>query len=228
MASEPSNPIRLAYADDHAAVRKGIMRILTDAAPEFHFVVEAPNGKVLLEEVEKLDDLPDAFLLDVSMPTMNGYDTLVALKKRYGDKANVLMITMHDHEGIIVPTIRAGANGFLLKMSEPEEIVQAVRQVAKGEFYNSDLVTETLLASLRADKTHQNGLSEREKQFLKLCTTDMTTRQIAIAMEVSPRTVEGLSAELCKRLGAKSRIGLVMYAVQTGLTATKSKRPADY
>jgi two-component system invasion response regulator UvrY len=209
--------IKIALADDHAMLRKSL-KVVIDSMPEFEVVADEDNGQLLLEKIVNLKELPDICIVDVNMPRMNGYETTAALKKKFPD-LKILALSMYDNEQSIIRMLRAGASGYLLKDSEPEELKRALLEIFDHDFYQSDIVRGQMLRSINREK----DLSENELQFLKLCCTELTYKEIAEKMFKSPRTIDGYRDQLFVKLGATTRSGLVMYAIKTGLVPINGK-----
>lgn len=217
MSATSNKPIRVALADDHTMFRKGIVSMLNNA-PEFEVVAEAGNGEELIGMINALDTLPDVVLLDINMPKMNGYDTLVSLKAKFPEM-KFLILTMFDHEFVILKMLRNGANGYLLKEDDPEELKRAIEFVFHRNFYHSELVSGRLISIVQKGLEYtQIHLTDKEQKFLELCCTEHTYKEIAEMMNLSVRTVEGYRDTLFEKLKVKSRTGLVIYALRLGIS----------
>jgi two-component system invasion response regulator UvrY len=213
---EKQPKIRIALADDHTMFRKGVVALLSSAG-DMEVVAEAPDGGAFLEALEQLATRPDVCILDVNMPRMNGYETLERLLVRY-PKTPVLILTMLDHEGLVLRMVRAGARGFVLKEEEPEVLLDAVREVAAGKYFNGGQAGTALHRAVRQEHLYKHTiLTERETEFLKLTVSDMTYKEIAEQMGISQRTVENYRDAVYRRLDLNSRIGLAMAALRLGL-----------
>lgn len=197
-------------------LRKGVTELISKF-DNMAVAYEAGNGKELLEQTAAAAKLPDVFILDINMPVMNGYETAHALKKAYPN-CRILALSMYDNELNIIKMLRNGANGYVLKDADPSELREAILQIHEHGFYYSDLVTGRLLKMLqspggKADAT----LNEKELQFLVLCCTEKTYRDIAEEMSLSPRTIDGYREALFAKLDVKTRTGLAIYAIKAGL-----------
>jgi DNA-binding NarL/FixJ family response regulator len=212
--------IKVALADDHVLLRNGLAGVV-DSFGDYSVLFEADNGKHFTEQIAKFGE-PDIVLLDINMPEMDGYATAQWLKEHY-PLVNVLALSMYDNEAAIIRMFKAGAKGYILKDSEPPELKTALDSIQKKGFYYSELVTGKLIHSINkmneeeavAKGTHQ--LNEREKEFLKLACTEMTYKEIAEKMFLSPRTIDGYRDALFEKLQLKTRVGLVMYAIKNGI-----------
>lgn len=215
------NKIKVALADDHVVLRKGLANLISNHGYTVQF--ECNNGKQLIDKLNK-KDLPDIILMDISMPEMDGYETTFWLKQNY-PSVNVLALSTYDDENAIIRMLRAGAKGYILKEVEPLELMTAINEVVKKGFYYSETVTGKFVHAVRemdendfdSDKKPLLKLSEREIEFLKLVCTEMTYREIAHRMYLSPRTIDGYRDHLFDKLDAKSRVGLVLYAIKNGI-----------
>jgi DNA-binding NarL/FixJ family response regulator len=151
------------------------------------------------------------------MPVMNGYATLEAIKRRWPD-VHVLALSMHDAEIPIIRMLTAGASGYLPKDCSPRELKTAIESVVATGFYHSELVNDKLVRMMQAGgKPLLPHITDKEQTFLSWCCADLTYKEIADHMGISPRTAEGYADTLCGKLGVKSRIGLVIAALQMGV-----------
>jgi DNA-binding NarL/FixJ family response regulator len=207
--------ILIALADDHAILRKGLAELI-NAIPGLKIVLDADNGAELIKKLEQTDPKPSVIILDINMPEMDGYQTAAALRELYPD-IHILALSMHDTEFNIIKMLRAGARGYLLKNVSPSELQRAIMEVNEHGFYHSELVTGRMLRILQDGKNGQSELSANEEQFLELCCTELTYKEIAEKMFKSPRTIDGYREGLFLKLGVSTRTGLVMYALRTGI-----------
>lgn len=214
-AQEPK--IRIGMADDHTMFRRGIASILNET-DRYLVVAEGSNGQELINEIAQLKVPPDVCLLDVNMPVMNGYDTLKALREQY-KSMKFLVLTMLAHEYVIIKMLRLGANGYLLKEDDPNELKRAIDTVYLHEFYHTDLVNGHLISLVKSGLDYTKiVLTEQETIFLKYACSEMTYKEIADLMKVGVRTVDSYRDSLFARLNVKSRTGLAIYALKLGLT----------
>jgi two-component system, NarL family, invasion response regulator UvrY len=209
--------IKVALADDHVLLRKGLAGVV-DSFGDYEVVFEADNGKHFIEQLAKFGE-PSLVLMDINMPEMDGYATAQWIKEHY-PLVNVLALSMYDNEAAIIKMFKAGAKGYILKDSEPPELKTALDSIHTKGFYYSELVTGKLIHSINKmneDETVTGNtaqLNEREKEFLKLACTEMTYKEIAEKMFLSPRTIDGYRDALFEKLNIKTRVGLVMYAIK--------------
>lgn len=202
----------IALVDDHVLMRKGLASLIQDL--EHQVVFEADNGKEFLDKL-KTATLPDLVLMDINMPQMDGYETALEIKENYPD-VKVLALSMYDDELAIIKMLRNGARGYVLKDCEPKELKAAINAVLEKGFYYSELVSGYLVRTIN-NPDEISRLSAREIDFLKLSCTEMTYKEIADKMCVSPRTVDGYRDELFRKLNTKSRVGLVVFAIKNGI-----------
>jgi two-component system invasion response regulator UvrY len=210
----------VALVDDHTLLRKGLANLVRNYS-DYAVLFEADNGKEFIKEL-KLQSLPDIVLLDINMPNMDGYETALWIKHNYPE-IRVLALSMYDNEQSIIRMMKNGAKGYILKDIDPIEFKMALDSVIKKGFYYSELVTGKLIHAVNAIDEGDNPiqtlvkLNQRELQFLKLVCTELTYREIAEQMFLSPRTIDGYRDDLFDKLKVKTRVGLVMYAIKNGI-----------
>lgn len=210
--------IKVAIADDHALFRAGVKTSLF-SRKDVQMVAEAENGMQLLNLLKHI--APDVILLDIQMPIMDGLATLPEIKRLHPD-VKVIMLSMHNDHSVITRMMEIGANSYLTKDSDSEMIYQAIRTCHDQEFYFNDLTNKALLNGLRMKRPVEQevpdvSLNDKEVTILKLMCEEKSTREIASAVDLSPRTVEAIRDKLKTKTGAKSLAGLIMYAVKTGI-----------
>ena len=214
------NPITIALVDDHRLLRHALCEVIEKHA-SFHVVLEADHGRDLIDRLPSLPQFPDLVLLDINMPHMNGYDTALWLKNNH-PKIKVMALTMYDNEAAIIRMLKNGARGYVLKEAEQEQLYEAIERIQAIGFYYSDLVVGALSNSMlhapNGTYRHPTGLiTEREMEFIQWVCTELTYKEIAHEMCLSPRTIDGYREALFEKLGVKSRVGLVLYALRNGL-----------
>lgn len=207
-------PVSIALVDDHTMLRKGLSNILNEEC-DFAVVLEADNGKQFIEQIEKKKLQPDLVLLDVHMPEMDGYETASWIEQNL-PLARVLVLSMNDDEDMVIKMLRSGAKGYVLKDADPPELFRAIKDVVNNGYHLSKLVTGKLLFTMNKPTVinENTKLSGREKEFLNLCCSDLTYKEIADKMFVSARTIDGYRDSLFEKLEQKSRVGLVLYAIK--------------
>jgi len=212
--------IQIALADDHAILRKGVAELISKFE-NMSVIMQAGNGKELIKQMgdSPLKKLPDLCILDINMPEMDGYETAIIIHKRW-PKIKILALSMYDTEMNIIKMLRSGAHGYVLKDTEPEELKTAINTIYSNGFYHSELVTDRVLYLLQHPKERMNDLlSDNELTFLKLCCSEMTYKEIAEKMALSPRTIDGYRENLFDKLDITTRTGLVMYAMRSGIVS---------
>jgi DNA-binding NarL/FixJ family response regulator len=216
--SEHGSPIKVALADDHILLRDALASLI-NTFENCRVIFTASNGKEAVEKI-KNNEIPDVLILDLNMPLMDGYETSSWLQKHYHD-IHVLMLTMYDTDLTLIRLLQAGVRGFLKKDVHPDELRFAIRSVIESGYYYSHNVTGKLVNMFRNTfedvSLKKNLLNEQELEFLKLSCTELTYKEIAGEMGLSPRTVDALREQLFSRLEIKSRVGLAMYAIRHGL-----------
>lgn len=212
--------VTLSLVDDHVMLRNGLAKLLESM--DFAIISEADNGKEFIAKLEA-GFIPDVVLMDINMPVQDGFDTTSWLKTHY-PLVPVLALSMYDNEYSIIRMLKCGARGFVVKDANPEHLGSAIADVISKGFHYSDLVNGKVLhAILKEDDkmTPVQKLTEREIAFLRLSATELTYQQIAAEMFVSPRTVDGYRDQLFEKLGVRSRVGLVIYAIKHQIVILK-------
>jgi len=204
-----SNKIHVLIADDHAIVRQGLKQILSETE-DLIITGEADDGSEALQ-LARLQPW-DVFLLDVSMPNRNGIDTLKQLKKEFPR-------SMHPEEQYALRALKAGASGYLTKQSAPEQLVNAIRQVASGKKYVSPAVAQQLIEALSddTDKLPHERITDREYQVLVMIAAGKSQTQIADKLNLGVATVSTYRARLLEKMGLKSTAELIRYGLEHGL-----------
>lgn len=213
--------INIAMVDDHVLLRNALSSLI-DSFDNCKVVLQADNGKELIRLLS-MNKVPDVVLLDLSMPVMDGFETASWLKEHF-PHIHVLMLTMYDSELTLIRLLQAGVKGFLKKDIEPSELKFAIHSVIQSGYYYSTH-TAGRLANLFRSNVKDNQrlknamLDDAEINFLKLACTDMTYKEIAQKMNLSPRSVDALRDHLFIKLDVKSRVGLAMVAIRNGVVS---------
>jgi DNA-binding NarL/FixJ family response regulator len=207
--------IRLVVVDDHSLFRRGLIGLLSDM-PEFQVVGEAGDGKEALSVIENTS--PDMLLLDVNMPVMDGIQTVQALRAKKS-KMPILMLTISRQEDDLLGALTAGANGYLLKDTEPEQLRQAILWMAEGKSVLSPDITSAVLHALNRSQSGDNAnpLSDRELEVLDCLAAGKTTNQIGAQLFISENTVKTHIRHILEKLEASNRTEAVSKAIQLGL-----------
>jgi DNA-binding NarL/FixJ family response regulator len=212
-----SRKTQVAIADDHTLLRKALAKLVA-SFENYAVLFEAENGKEIKAKLSQ-SIIPDIVLLDVNMPEMDGYESVRWLYQNF-PQIKVLALSMFSDEKTIIRMLRLGAKGYILKNIDPEELKNALDSVMKKNFYLSEYISGKIISGLHKDAGRDEEpvvLSEKEKEFLRLICTEITYKDIAAKMFVSPRTVDEYRNTLFEKLKVKSRVGLVMYAMRNGL-----------
>ena len=211
--------IRVLVVDDHTLIRQGIVGLL-ESQPDIEVVAEAGSASEALAAATRL--APDVVLMDVSMPGTSGLEATRSI--RAGSPATrVLILTIHDREDYLYEALRAGASGYVLKGADVQELLRAVRSAARGEMYLYPGATKTLIEdyvrSVRGgpDREPYDGLTEREREVLRLIAQGQTTAEIATQLVLSPHTVQSHRDHVMAKLDLHSKAALIKYAIARGL-----------
>ena len=210
--------IRVLVADDHAIVRKGI-RALLATEPDIEVVGEAENGREAVTEVEKLR--PDVILMDLVMPELDGIEAIRRITARQPE-ARILVLTSFAADDKVFPAIKAGALGYLLKDSGPEELVQAIHQVYRGESSLHPTIARKLLQELSRPSERPptpEPLTEREVEVLRLVARGQSNQEIADQLVISEATVRTHVSNILGKLHLASRTQAALYALREGLAS---------
>ena len=211
--------IKVAIADDHKIFRKGVILSLRPFT-NIKFVQEAENGEDLLNGIAASQ--PDVVLMDLRMPTKDGIETTKVLSKLYPN-IYIIVLSMYEDERFVFHMMENGANGYLLKNAEPQEIRRAIMEVSEKGYYLNNFVNRILLKKSHARQkvvpslNNEITLSDKEKDVLRFICMEFTAQEIAKKMEISPRTVEAIKDRLMERFGSKNTAGLVFFAVKNNL-----------
>lgn len=212
--------IKVALADDHILLRNGLAG-LVKSFDDYTVLFEADNGQHLTDQIAE-KGVPDLVLLDINMPLKDGFETARWLRDNHPE-VRVMALSMLDNEQSIIRMLRQGAKGYILKDTHPREFKTALDTVMQKGFYYSEMVTGKLINAVNnldtaADEvTTLVKLTEKEIEFLKLACTEMTYKEIADKMNLSPRTIDGYRDALFEKLKVRTRVGLVMYAIKNDI-----------
>ena len=211
--------IRIFIADDHAIIRKGI-RAMLETVPDIELVGEAVNGREAVSGVEKLR--PDVVLMDLVMPDMDGIEAIRRIKAQQ-PKACILVLTTFAGEDKIFPAIKAGALGYHLKDASPEELVQAIRQVYRGQPSLHPIIARKVLQELASPAAERpptpEPLTQREVEVLQLVAQGLDNQEIADKLVISEATVRTHVSNILGKLQLASRTQAALYALREGLAS---------
>ena len=211
-----SNPIRLLIVDDHIVVRKGLAAML-ETEPGLQIVGEASNGAEAVELAKALR--PAVILMDLMMPVMDGIEATRRIKQE-APECNILVLTSFSTNDKVLPSLNAGAIGYLLKDSTPTELVKAIHQVAQGEGSLDPAVTRQVLQKIQqpvASAPAQEELTDREREVLKFMARGYSNAEIAQLMVISNPTVHTHVSRILAKLNLTSRTQAALYALRKGL-----------
>ncbi|MES3016460.1 MAG: response regulator transcription factor [Bacteroidota bacterium] len=209
--------ISIVIVDDHTLFRSGVANLLSEFE-EIDVLFAASSGKDLQQKLSA-DNLPDIILMDITMPVMDGYEATKWVTSLY-PKICVLALSMFDDERSIINMLRAGACGYLLKESNASDLLEAIKITKEKGLFINENVSGRMLMSLRSESkpgVTEAKPSQREMEFLQYCCTELTYKEIADKMNVSPRTVDSYRESLFTKLNIKSRTGLVVYGIKNSL-----------
>ncbi|MFI5895852.1 response regulator [Actinoplanes sp. NPDC051513] len=225
--------IRAMIVDDQPMIRVGIRAIL-DSQDDITVVGEAENGQAGVERCRSLR--PDVVLMDVRMPVLDGLAATRALlgpDRAEAHAPRVLMLTTFDLDDYIYAALQAGASGFLLKDSEPDDLLRAVRVVAAGEALLAPSITRRLIENFVEARPREstgvaalNGLTDREREVLRLMTLGMSNTEIAASLFIAEQTTKTHVSRILQKLGLRDRVQAVVFGYETGLVKPGSGGPA--
>jgi DNA-binding NarL/FixJ family response regulator len=214
------NNTSIALVDDHSLLRNGLAALI-NSFEGYTVLFEADNGKDFINQLQT-QAVPDIILLDITMPEMNGFETAAWIKQNT-PSIKILVLSMMDNDEVVISMLKAGARGYILKDSKPALFKQALDSIRDSGFFMNELVSNKMLNYLTHEEKKGSEvslvseLSEKEIAFLKYACTEMTYKDIASSMQISPRTVDGYRDDLFKKLNVQSRVGLVIFAIKNGL-----------
>ncbi len=209
-----ADSIRVILADDHAVVRAGIRKFL-EGAEDIQVVAEADDGTQAIEVIQSQN--PDVAVLDIQMPEMSGIDVTRWVRSN-ARSTGVLILTAFDDDPYILAVLQAGANGYVLKTADAEDIIRAVRSVHDGQSVLDPAIARKVMAHISGSKSSfpVERLTDRELEVLALTAKGYTNKAIGVQLGISDRTVQGHLAKIFNKLQAESRTEAVMRAVALG------------
>lgn len=203
--------IKIALIDDHVLLRRSLGKLI-EMMEGFTVVQEASNGKDFIDEF-KHHPVPDIILMDITMPVMDGMETAGWLKKNF-PKIKILALSMLKSDLVVIRMLRNGAGGYILKDCDSCELRTALEEIYEHGYFYNDLVTPKMTA--RHLSPDIILLNIQELSFLRWACTELTHKQIADEMGVSPRTIDGYRDSLFRKLHVNSRVGIAVYAIKNG------------
>jgi DNA-binding NarL/FixJ family response regulator len=214
-----NEPIKVAIADDHKIFRDGI-RMALSGKEYLKIIWEAEDGKDLLHKIKI--KMPNVLLMDIRMPEMDGVNAISLLRKEY-EEVKIIVLTMYDDQEMISRMMEMGANAYLTKTTDPEEIYNAILGCMNDDFYFNDLVNKAVMMKLQHKKSSKQyypnpiKFTDKELKILRLLAEDKTTEEISKEVYLSPRTIETIRQNMKTKVGAKTIAGLVMYGMRNKL-----------
>ena len=216
-----SSQIKIAIADDHKIFRDGIKMALSDKE-NLKILWEAEDGKDMMHKISI--KMPDVLLMDIRMPEIDGINAIQILRKEY-EAVKIIVLTMYDDHQMITKMMEMGANAYLTKTTDPEEIYEAILTCMNEDYYFNDLVNAAVMGKLMQKKSVRQiygdslpvTFSEKEIKILQLLSEDKTTEEISKVIFLSPRTIETIRQNMKSKVNAKTIGGLIMYAMRNKL-----------
>ena len=210
---------KIILADDHVLLRDALAALI-DSFEECRIIAVASNGKELVKQIES-GQLPHIVVLDLNMPEMDGYETAQWLQDKHPG-IKILILTMYDSEIALIRLLQVGVRGFLKKDIHPFELKAALLSVAADGYYYAHNTTGKLASLFQKNQHNKSSiekamLTQLDIDFLRMASTDMTYKEIAQAMNITPRAIDGYRDSLFEKLDVKSRVGLAIYAVKNGI-----------
>lgn len=208
-------------ADDHILLRDALANLI-NSFDEFHVTGQADHGQQVLDMIQQ--GIPaEMVVLDLNMPKLDGFETARMLARKFPE-IKILILTMYDSEIALIRLLQVGVRGFLKKDIHPSDLRRALVSVAEGGYYYSQNATGKLAGFLQKNHSRQLPfdkamLTEIEIDFLRKASSDLTYKEIAHEMKMSPRAIDGLRDGLFEKLDVKSRVGLAIYAVRNGIVS---------
>lgn len=219
MAATNNYEIKVAIADDHKIFRDGI-KMAMSGKDYLKIIWEAEDGKDLMHKIKI--KLPDVLLMDIRMPEMDGVNAISLIRKEF-EAIKIIVLTMYDDQEMISKMMEMGANAYLTKTTDPEEIYNAILTCMNDDFYFNDLVNKAVLLKLQHKRQVRQyypnpvKFNEKELKILKLISEDKTTEEISKEVYLSPRTIETVRQNMKTKVGARTIAGLVMYGMRNKL-----------
>jgi len=206
----------IVIVDDHLLIAKALEGII-DNFGDFIVIYVAENGRDLIDKFQNNNEIPDIILMDISMPVMDGFETVLWLTNTYPE-VKVMALSMQSDDNSVIKMIKNGAKGYLLKNTHPRDLEEALIRLKNDGFFYPEWASKIISSNLDNDSSQEKSvkISEREKEFLTYTVTELSYKEIAEKMCCSPRTVESYRDQLCEKLELKTRVGLAVFALKNG------------
>lgn len=214
--------IEVILVDDHVIVRDGLKAVIERKAKDIKVVGEASNGDELLKMARRSS--PDVYVMDISMPVLNGIETTRRVIKRF-PKSRIIILSVHDEKNFVEKALKAGAKGYILKESATEEVIHAIREVHKDRFYLSPKVSKFIVKGFLGKRNHYEQheemvvLTEREREVLQLIAEGFSSKEIAGKLKLSLNTVHVHRNHLLQKLDVHKQADLIRYALKEGIAS---------
>jgi len=209
--------IGVLIVDDHAILRAGL-RTLLNLQPDMEVVGEAAEGLEAVEKVKRLE--PDVVLMDITLPGMEGLEVTKKLKKTHPD-VRVLILTMHEDRRFLYSALKAGASGYVVKRAADTELIDAIRAAYRGDVFLHPSMAKIVAEDYVEQAGTEKGLSDREREVLRLIAEGRTYKEMAKLLAVSVKTIETYRERIKEKLGLHTRAELVRYALEKGLVGPR-------
>ncbi len=206
------NEFTVVIVDDHTLLSQAI-QAMVNTFEKFRVLYTCKNGEELVRKFSEIENRPNVVLMDINMPIMNGIETTEWISKNYSN-VNVMALSVEDEDITILKMLKAGAVGYLLKDTEKSILEKALIEIVENGFYHTKNVTNLLMKSISGNLEEEIIFNDRQIKFLKLACTELTYKEIADRMNLSPKTIDGYRDALFTKLNVRNRVGLVMYAIK--------------
>lgn len=208
---------KITIVDDEQLFKAGV-KLLLEQESDIEVTHEASNGKELLDLLEQPGFETNVILLDLSMPVLDGIDTLTELNKT-NHNLKIIILSSHYNDSLILKLLDEGVSGFLAKNENPAEVIRTIRKVAESGFYINDYIMQLIRNRRLIGKQKESigTISPREKEVITLMCNELTTKEIAQKLYISPRTVEGHRNRILEKIGCKNIAGVVVYAIENNM-----------
>ncbi len=213
--------IEVILADDHAVVRDGIKAIVERKGKDIRVIGEASNGKEVLEMAR--NSPADVYVLDAAMPILNGIETIGRLRKM-DQRCKIIILSMYDDRTFVEKALKYGASGYILKETASEEIIHAIREVYKDQYYLSPKISKYIVKGFLGKRYHyeqnkkEGDLTKREREILQLISEGFTNKEIAIHLDLSLNTVHVHRNNIMNKLDIHKQADLIRYALKEGIS----------
>lgn len=205
--------------DDHTLIAKALSGIISNYE-NFEVIYECENGKDLIDKLKLKSVIPSLVLLDISMPIMDGFETAKWLKEHHPE-IKIMALSMQDDDQSVIKMIKNGAHGYLLKNTHPADLEKALIRLMEDGYYYPEWASKIVFSNIKNENSTDNNLpklTQREKEFLKYSTSEMSYKEISEKMFCSPRTIESYRDNLFEKLEIKTRVGLAVFAIKNGFS----------